>query len=237
MDRDTLHGKHALSRMHNQISKHEVDIVIGTQLVTKGHDFPEVTLVGVILSDLSLNIPDFRSSERTFQLLTQVAGRAGRGNKPGEVLIQTHNPHHHSLICAKEHDSFQFREIELEQRNNLRMPPNYSLTMILCSSPREERAEILARELDNKIRTILSGSKLTACKNLNNYDHSYYTSKIIGPFEAPIKKLRNRFRWQLLLKADNVRPLLNLLHQVFENPPATKRDELIQIDVDPHNLM
>ena len=109
--------------------------------------------------------------------------------------------------------------------------------MILCSSPREERAEILARELDNKIRTILSGSKLTACKNLNNYDHSDDTAKIIGPFEAPIKKLRNRFRWQLLLKADNVRPLLNLLHLVFEHPPATKRDELIQIDVDPHNLM
>ena len=237
MDRDTLHGKHALSRMHNQISKHEVDIVIGTQLVTKGHDFPEVTLVGVILSDLSLNIPDFRSSERTFQLLTQVAGRAGRGNKPGEVLIQTHNPRHHSLICAKEHDSIQFREIELEQRNNLRMPPNFSLTMILCSSPSEARAEILARELDNKIRTILSDSKLTACNNLNNYDHTYSTAKIIGPFEAPIKKLRNRFRWQLLLKADNVRPLLNLLHLVFENPPATKRDELIQIDVDPHNLM
>ena len=237
MDRDTLHGKHALSRMHNRISKHEVDIVIGTQLVTKGHDFPEVTLVGVILSDLSLNIPDFRSSERTFQLLTQVAGRAGRGNKPGEVLIQTHNPRHHSLICAKEHDSIQFRKIELEQRNNLRMPPNYSLTMILCSSPREERAEILARELDNKIRTILSDSKLTACNNLNNYDHLDYTAKIIGPFEAPIKKLRTRFRWQLLLKADNVRPLLNLLHLVFANPPVTKRNELIQIDVDPHNLM
>ncbi len=237
MDRDTLHGKHALSRMHNRISKHEVDIVIGTQLITKGHDFPEVTLVGVILSDLSLNIPDFRSSERTFQLLTQVAGRAGRGNKPGEVLIQTHNPRHHSLICAKEHDSFQFREIEMEQRNNLKMPPNFSLTMILCSSPREERAEILARELDNKIRTILYDSRLTASKNQNNYDYSNDTVNILGPFEAPIKKLRNRFRWQLLLKADNVRPLLNLLHLVFENPPTTKRDELIQIDVDPHNLM
>ncbi len=237
MDRDTLDGKHALSRMHNQISKHEVDIVIGTQLVTKGHDFPEVTLVGVILSDLSLNIPDFRSSERTFQLLTQVAGRAGRGNKPGEVLIQTHNPRHHSLICAKGHDCLQFREIELEQRDNLRMPPNYSLTMILCSSPLEERAENLARELDNKIRMILSDSKLVACNNINKYKHSDYTPKIIGPFEAPIKKLRNRFRWQLLLKADNIRPLLNLLHLVFEKPPTTKRNELIQIDVDPHNLM
>ena len=237
MDRDTLHGKHTLSKMHNLISKHEVDIVIGTQLVTKGHDFPEVTLVGVILSDLSLNIPDFRSSERTFQLLTQVAGRAGRGEKPGEVLIQTHNPRHHSLICAKDHDTLQFHEIELEQRNNLRMPPNYSLTMILCSSPHEDRAEILAKELDNKIRAILSDKKSTICNKENNYAYSDYTPNIIGPFEAPIKKLRNRFRWQLILKAGNIRPLLNLLHKVFENPPATKRDELIQIDVDPHNLM
>ena len=237
MDRDTLHGKHDLSRMYNLISKHEVDIVIGTQLVTKGHDFPEVTLVGVILSDLSLNIPDFRSSERTFQLLTQVAGRAGRGNKPGEVLIQTHNPRHHSLICAKEHATSQFHEIELEQRSNLKMPPNYSLTMILCSSPREERAEIIARELDNKIKEILFDNKLNVYNNLNNFSHSHHNAKIIGPFEAPIKKLRNRFRWQLLLKADNVRPLLNLLHLVFKNPPTTKRDELIQIDVDPYNLM
>ena len=109
--------------------------------------------------------------------------------------------------------------------------------MILCSSPREERAEILARELDNKIRTNLSDSKLTASNNINNHKRPDYTAKIIGPFEAPIKKLRNRFRWQLLLKADNIRPLLNLLHLVFENPPTTKRNELIQIDVDPHNLM
>ncbi len=237
MDRDTLHGKHSLSRMHNQISKHEVDIVIGTQLVTKGHDFPEVTLVGVIFSDLSLNIPDFRSSERTFQLLTQVAGRAGRGNKPGEVLIQTHNPRHHSLICAKDHDSIKFREIELEQRHSLRMPPNYSLTMILCSSPSEDRAELLARELYDKIRAVLSNKKLTDHNYLSNCEQSNHTPKIIGPFEAPIKKLRNKFRWQLMLKATNVRPLLNLLHLVFENRPTTKRYELIQIDVDPHNLM
>jgi primosomal protein N'' len=237
MDRDTLNGKHALSKMHNLIRNHEVDIVIGTQLVTKGHDFPEVTLVGVIFSDLSLNIPDFRSSERTFQLLTQVAGRAGRGNKPGEVLIQTHNPRHHSLICAKDHDSLQFREAELKQRHSLRMPPNYSLTLILCSSPHEDRAEQLARELDEKIRIILSNTDLTNNKYLNNYEQLDYKPKIIGPFEAPIKKLRNRFRWQLMLKAGNVRPLLNLLNVLFENKPATKRDELIQIDVDPQNMM
>ena len=104
MDRDALHGKHALSKMQRRIHDHEVDIVVGTQLITKGHDFPNVTLVGVILADLSLNLPDFRAGERTFQLLTQVAGRAGRAEKPGEVFIQTYNPRHHSLQCARDHD-------------------------------------------------------------------------------------------------------------------------------------
>ena len=237
MDRDTLHGKHALSKMHDRIHRHEVDIVIGTQLVTKGHDFPEVTLVGVILSDLSLNIPDFRASERTFQLLTQVAGRAGRGHKPGEVLIQTHNPRHHSLLCAKEHDTRQFRKLELEQRQQLRMPPFHSLTMVVCSSPHEERAESLIREIAEKILVISSKKSASQTLKLSEKAKRFDTVQVIGPIEAPMKKLRNRFRWQLLLKANDVRPLLRLLIQIFETPPLTRRDELIQIDVDPHNLM
>jgi primosomal protein N' (replication factor Y) len=237
MDRDTLHGKHALSKMHDRIRRHEVDIVIGTQLVTKGHDFPEVTLVGVILSDLSLNIPDFRASERTFQLLTQVAGRAGRGSKPGEVLIQTHNPRHHSLLCAKEHDNANFRELELERRQNLRMPPFHSLTMIVCSSPREERAESIARALAEKIEMIISNKRHGALSDSTGKVKTAEIIKIIGPIEAPMKKLRNRFRWQLLLKADSVRPLSRLLKQVFETPTSIRRDELIQVDVDPHHLL
>ena len=237
MDRDTLHGKHALSKMHERIRKHEVDIVIGTQLVTKGHDFPEVTLVGVIMSDLSLNIPDFRASERTFQLLTQVAGRAGRGNKPGEVLIQTHNPRHHSLLCAKEHDTTQFTELELERRLNLRMPPFHSLTLIVCSSPHEERSEKMAQEIYDRIRTIISNTVRAVLVESDDEAESADAVKVIGPIEAPMKKLRNRFRWQLLLKADNVRQLLHLLKHVFESPPSIKRDELVQIDVDPHHLL
>ena len=237
IDRDTLHGKHALSKMHERIRKHEVDIVIGTQLVTKGHDFPEVTLVGVIMSDLSLNIPDFRASERTFQLLTQVAGRAGRGNKPGEVLIQTHNPRHHSLLCAKEHDTSQFMELELERRLNLRMPPFHSLTLIVCSSPHEERSEKMAQEIYDRIRTIISNTVRAVLVESDDEAESADAVKVIGPIEAPMKKLRNRFRWQLLLKADNVRQLLHLLKHVFESPPSIKRDELVQIDVDPHHLL
>ena len=237
MDRDTLHGKHALSKMHERISKHEVDIVIGTQLVTKGHDFPEVTLVGVIMSDLSLNIPDFRASERTFQLLTQVAGRAGRGYKPGEVLIQTHNPLHHSLLCAKEHNTTEFVKLELERRLNLSMPPFNSLTLIVCSSPHEGRAEKMAQEIFNRIRTIISNTPKTKVPEIVEKHETTDAVKVIGPIEAPMKKLRNRFRWQLLLKSDNVQRLLHLLKHVFESSLSLKRDELVQIDVDPHHLL
>ena len=237
MDRDTLHGKHALSKMHERIRKHEVDIVIGTQLVTKGHDFPEVTLVGVIMSDLSLNIPDFRASERTFQLLTQVAGRAGRGYKPGEVLIQTHNPLHHSLLCAKEHNTTEFMKLELERRLNLGMPPFNSLTLIVCSSPHEGRAEKMAQEIFNRIRTIISNTPKTKVPETVENHETTDAVKIIGPIEAPMKKLRNRFRWQLLLKSDNVQRLLHLLKHVFESSLSLKRNELVQIDVDPHHLL
>ena len=237
MDRDTLHGKHALSKMHERIRKHEVDIVIGTQLVTKGHDFPEVTLVGVIMSDLSLNIPDFRASERTFQLLTQVAGRAGRGYKPGEVLIQTHNPLHHSLLCAKEHNTTEFMKLELERRLNLGMPPFNSLTLIVCSSPHEGRAEKMAQEIFNRIRTIISNTPKTKVPETVEKHETTDAVKVIGPIEAPMKKLRNRFRWQLLLKSDNVQRLLHLLKHVFESSLSLKRDELVQIDVDPHHLL
>ena len=237
MDRDTLHGKHALSKMHERIRKHEVDIVIGTQLVTKGHDFPEVTLVGVIMSDLSLNIPDFRASERTFQLLTQVAGRAGRGYKPGEVLIQTHNPLHHSLLCAKEHNTTEFMKLELERRLNLGMPPFNSLTLIVCSSPHEGRAEIMAQEIFNRIRTIISNTPKTKVPETIEKYETTDAVKVIGPIEAPMKKLRNRFRWQLLLKSDNVQRLLHLLKHVFESSLSLKRNELVQIDVDPHHLL
>ena len=237
MDRDTLHGKHALSKMHERIRKHEVDIVIGTQLVTKGHDFPEVTLVGVIMSDLSLNIPDFRASERTFQLLTQVAGRAGRGYKPGEVLIQTHNPLHHSLLCAKEHNTTEFMKLELERRLNLGMPPFNSLTLIVCSSPHEGRAEKMAQEIFNRIRTIISNTPKSKAPETIEKHETTDAVKVIGPIEAPMKKLRNRFRWQLLLKSDNVQRLLHLLKHVFESSLSLKRDELVQIDVDPHHLL
>ena len=117
------------------------------------------------------------------------------------------------------------------------MPPFYSLTMVVCSSPHEERAESLIREIAEKILVISSKKNVSQTLKLSEKAKQFDTVQVIGPIEAPMKKLRNRFRWQLLLKANNVRPLLGLLKQVFETPPSTRRDELIQVDVDPHQLM
>lgn len=217
MDRDALHGKHALSKMQEAVRAREVDILVGTQLVTKGHDFPDMTLVGVLLADLGLNLPDFRSSERTFQLLTQVAGRAGRSAKPGEVLVQTYNPRHHSLQFAQNHDAPGFRKQELAQRSQLHLPPFQSLVLITCSSPHEERAAQLATEYAQALQPFRK--QLT----------------LIGPLEAPLKKLRNRFRWQVLLRAEQGALLRHALRQT----PAPKplKDELVQVDVDPVDLL
>ena len=222
MDRDTLHGKHALSEMQQKIQSHEVDIVIGTQLVTKGHDFPNVTLVGVLLADLGLNLPDFRSAERTFQLLTQVAGRAGRGEKPGRVLIQTNNPHHHSLLTAQLQDYASFVNQELPLRERFKQPPFMSLASVLCVSRDEHRAKDLALSLRQNLRSNGQGQVITQ-----------------GPAEAPIRRINHRFRWQVLIKASSA----GLIRKIFEKsllgpePLICGREENIILDIDPQHLM
>lgn len=219
MDRDTLHGKHALSRMHERIRRHEVDLVIGTQLITKGHDFPEVTLVGVLLADLGLNLPDFRASERTFQLLTQVSGRAGRGAKPGEVIIQSYNPRHHSVTCAQAHDPAGFRKLELARRQELGLPPFQHLALVVCASPDERRARNLAEQL---------ASRLSA---------SSPSVRWSGPSDAPFHKLRSRYRVQLLLRATRPSVLHQTLHRLLDPEPSLRREELVTVDVDPVDLL
>ncbi|MGK5091641.1 primosomal protein N' [Deltaproteobacteria bacterium TL4] len=222
MDRDTLHGKHALSRMLQKIKEHKVDIIIGTQLVTKGHDFPNITFVGVILADISLNIPDFRAAERTYQLITQVTGRAGRGSKPGEVLIQTYNPEHHSLQCAYKHDFVGFRDAELEMRNQLKWPPYLNLASLIFSSDQELRAEGLAHQFFDNLKTA-SNLPITC----------------LGPVEAPIKRIKNRFRWMILLKASHVKYLHQVLNHALSGPDPfmLRAQDRISVDIDPYHLL
>ncbi|MBF0352446.1 MAG: primosomal protein N' [SAR324 cluster bacterium] len=220
LDRDTLHGKHALSEKLRQIQDHEVDIIIGTQLIAKGHDFPQITLVGVVWADISLNIPDFRASERTFQLLTQVAGRSGRANKPGEVIIQTYSLHHHSLQFAKNHDFDGFLQTEFNYRTKLNWPPLMHMACLTFSSTHELQAEALAREFTRRIERL----QLSICQTM-------------GPSEAPIKKIKNRYRWVLVLKASHTKILHKVLDQALSQPFPLKNNDRMSIDIDPYNLL
>ncbi|MFH0799155.1 MAG: primosomal protein N' [Pseudomonadota bacterium] len=202
-----------------------IDILVGTQMVTKGHDFPEVTLVGVVAADTSLNLPDFRSAERTFQLLTQVAGRAGRGTSPGRVIIQTRQPEHASLKAAETHDIDSFAEAELKHRKALSYPPFSRLANIRLSSLREGDAQKAAKAAASAVARFAgeaAGQRII----------------ILGPAPAPIFKLRNRYRWQILIKS----PTPDLLARLIASTrpaiaKALPRSVRLSIDVDPINLL
>ncbi len=183
VDRDTTRRKGVMRTLLDAWGRQAYDIMVGTQMVTKGHDVHGVTLVGVVLADLSLNFPDFRAAERTFQLLTQVAGRAGRGERPGRVLVQTLQPEHTSLLCAQHHDYRRFVDEELSGRRELGYPPFTRLVQIRCDGSDKAATERIAREIAETIRR--SGA---------------HGLGVLGPAPAPLERLRGRFRWQLLLR-------------------------------------
>lgn len=223
LDRDTAGKRADRHQVLHQMKRGEIDILLGTQIVAKGHDFPNVTLVGVILADQSLSLPDFRSSERTFQLLTQVSGRSGRGDKPGKVLIQTFQPEHFALQCTRQHNFKRFAEEELQQREALRYPPFSRLAQIRLQGSDEQKVKQGAQNL----KQYLARKKWAGDPPI-----------IMGPAEAPLAKVRGKHRWQILIKAFRVKELQWLLGraqaQAKEILPAGVQ---IQIDVDCLNLM
>ena len=185
LDRDTVAGKDAHIHIVGRFRQAHTDILVGTQMVAKGFDFPGVTLVGVISADRSLNLPDFRAAERTFQLLTQVAGRSGRGDKPGEVVIQTYQPEHYSILAAAEQDYEAFYRQEIEARRELNYPPFSELVNITISSPEASEAGRRAQQVADQIRAGETGGEL----------------EVLGPAEAPLARLRGRHRWHVLVRA------------------------------------
>lgn len=222
MDRDTTSRKGSQRDILSAWERREYDILVGTQMITKGHDIPGVTLVGVLLADLSLNLPDFRAAERTLQLLTQVAGRAGRGSQPGRVIIQTLQPDHFSLQCAVHHDYRRFAEHELATRRELSYPPFARLVQIRCEGERGEVTERIARTLADQLRAV-------APKGVT----------ILGPAPAPIERLRRRYRWQLLLRGRNG---AGLRAAAAAGRDAVRRqarslDVRVIVDVDPFNML
>lgn len=195
MDADTTTGKEGHSRILKSFAQGEADILIGTQMIVKGHDFPNVTLVGVLAADLSLNSGDYRSAERTFQLLTQAAGRAGRGDKPGEVVFQTYQPEHYSIVNAAREDYVSFYCQELSVRQMLQYPPISHILEVLVSSETQQRAQTFSEIIREQL----------AC---------YQEAVILGPVDAAVSKINNIYRKVIYIKATDVRMLSNIENRI-----------------------
>jgi len=228
MDRDTTSRKGSVKRMLKQVRDGDIDILIGTQMVAKGHDFPNITLVGIICADLSLDFPDFRAGERTFQLLAQVAGRTGRGDSPGRVILQTYNPAHFTIQAAKDQDYRRFYQREISFRKSLRYPP-YAFLVQLKISGRDRKK---TRERAWKIGK--TGHALQA-------KHTRFSSTItiLGPIEAPLARISGRYRWQMIIKGLRVRTLHQFVRQLAAIPSLRFNDREIRVavDVDPYLMM
>ena len=199
MDADTTRTKGSHEDIINKFKKHEFDILLGTQMISKGLDFPLVTLVGVINADATLNIPDFRSGERTFSLLSQVSGRAGRSDLPGEVIIQTYNPDNYTLKCVKNHDYISFYNYEMSNRHKLDYPPYYFITSIKIAS---KDYELCSKEI-SKVKKYLES-------------HLDKKTIILGPTTANVFKINNIYRFQIILKYKKDPNLLKTLKELDE---------------------
>ena len=226
MDADTVSRKGGYFRILNGLLKRETDILVGTQMIAKGHDFPHVTLAAVIGADRGLSIPDFRSAERTFQLLTQVAGRSGRGEAEGKVVIQTRYPNHYSLRCACRQDYPTFFQEEIEYRRALSYPPFVRLASLLFREAALEQVKSLAEK---------AGKILQALQTEMNLEKRV---RILGPNPAALEKIKGQYRYQILLKALSRQELTDLLRRALtawkeQGVPPNK----IAIDLDPMNLL
>lgn len=217
LDRDVAAGAKS-ARVLESMRKGEIDVLVGTQMVTKGHDLPRVTLVAVLNADAALSLPDFRAAERSFQLFVQVAGRAGRGDTPGRVLVQTRQPEHPAIRCARRHDVGSFVELELIAREELGYPPYSRLALVRCDAVEIELADAAAK----------LAAELIARASPD-------TVRVLGPAPAPLARLRNRYRFHVLLRAPDraaLRPgLLAVARNVFD------RRVRVAIDVDPVSML
>jgi primosomal protein N' (replication factor Y) len=225
MDRDATGGRHAYQDILTRLARGEIDILIGTQMITKGHDFPRITLVGVVSADVTLGLPDFRAAERTFQLLTQVAGRAGRGEVPGEVIVQTFAPQHYAIQHAQAHDFHGFYAEEIAYRKRLGYPPAVRLAAIRFDARDPQAVEQYCQAFVALLRP---------------YVRDAGGVTLLGPAPAALAKLNNRYRWHLLLKA----PTARRLHDVIEDGLNALKQAAIarggvrlMVDVDPINLL
>jgi primosomal protein N' (replication factor Y) len=228
LDADTTRRKGQAFEILKRFSEQEIDVLVGTQIITKGYDFPNVTLVGVIAADLSLGFPDFGAAERTFQLLSQVAGRAGRGEQPGRVVIQTFNPDHYAIRAATSHDYETFFKAEIGLRELLGYPPFLYLACVRIEGNKGSTTATVAGEFGDALRHIL-------CR----WTKRGKEIQVLGPAEAPISRLKGKHRWQILIKCKSAVLRSHFLHAVDKLRRTSYRSRGVQItlDVDPQQMI
>ncbi len=217
IDRDIAGRRGAVENVLHKFEKHETDILVGTQMIAKGHDFPKVTLVGVIDADVGLGLPDFRSAERTFALLTQVAGRAGRADLPGEVLLQTHNPKHYAIEYAQNQDYDAFFDREMEFRRTMGYPPHDAMVNILFRGRAEDEVAKNARSIARRLKAKLQAG-------------------VLGPSPSPLSKVRDEFRYQVVVRGKRG-VIREAVHEALIAEFGEMRFPGVAVDVDPLSLM
>jgi len=220
MDSDTTAARGSHEKFLGAVERGDVDILVGTQMIAKGLDFPRVTLVGIVSADTSLSVPDWRASERTFQLVAQVSGRAGRSSRGGLVIVQTIHPDHPAIRCAVRHDYRAFVESELPQRKESGYPPFSEIVRILVSHADRERTVAAAQKVKEKLAP-MAGE---------------FGVELLGPAPCPIERIRNRFRWQLLLKCARVKELTRVVAWARERVAASAPVR-VTLDVDPAAML
>ena len=225
LDRDTARRRGTLRSTLYSFAERELDILVGTQILAKGHDFPDVTMVGVVAADSGLAFPDFRSAERTFQLLTQVAGRAGRGDAPGRVVIQSFYPDNYALHFAQRQEYEGFYEKEIEFRKLMGYPPFRQLIQIVISDPDQAKASRNAEKIAGALKAHFGQIKSDAKPHL------------LGPAAAPLEKLRGNYRMQILIKINPGIEATAILQDCFAHLESQKISSKIHIDVDPVSLL
>lgn len=225
LDRDVLSRKGLLEKTLSDFAAGRIQLLVGTQMIAKGHDFPRVTLVGVLHAELALRVADFRAAERSFQLLTQVAGRSGRGHKPGEVVIETYYPDHYSLQCARAQAYVPFFERELEFRRRFLYPPFVHLVSVLVEDKQEERARSRAETLAGLL--VEARDRRSAKRRL----------RLLGPARAFLERVKGYYRWQVLLKGVSREELHAVIREAIQAAEANRVSlRRVRIDVDPLDL-
>ena len=220
LDRDAVRRRGALGALLSRFRDGDIDVLVGTQMIAKGHDFPRVTLVGVVSADVGLGIADFRASERTFQLLTQVAGRAGRGEQLGEAIVQTLYPEHYSIQFACSQDYAAFFERELHFRRAMRYPPLLSVINTVV------RSRTFSGAMDDAADLV---------QRLGRADGGGHLFRVLGPAPAPLGKLRGEYRAQLLMKGTNRKQMREALRTAIAARPDLARRTVV--DVDPLSVL